>query len=101
MTPLLPDDEIRRSLETLPGWALEGKVLCRQFRFARYMDGIRFVEAVALEAEAQDHHPDLLVRYSEVTVSLSTHSQDGVTERDLRLAAAIARIAPQYDALGS
>jgi len=99
MSPLLPEDEIRRALVTLPGWQHEGKSLLRRFRFARYMDGIRFVEAVAVEAEAEDHHPDLLVRFSDVTVFLSTHSQDGITERDLRLAGAIDGIAPQYEAL--
>lgn len=96
MAPLLPENEIRKSLETLPGWALEGPAIHKRFPFPRYMDGIRFVEAIAIEAEAEDHHPDLLVRFADVTVFLSTHSQGGVTEKDLRLAVAIERIAPQF-----
>ena len=96
MAPVLPETEILRSLAELPGWILDGPVIRKRFAFSRYMDGIRFVEAVAVEAEAEDHHPDLLVRYSDVTVFLSTHSQNGVTERDLRLAAAVEKLSPQF-----
>lgn len=96
MAPVLPEDAILKSLETLPGWALEGSAIHKRYSFPRYMDGIRFVEAVAVEAEAEDHHPDLLVRFADVTVFLSTHSKGGVTEKDLRLAVAIERLAPQF-----
>ena len=60
------------------------------------MDGIRFVETLAIDAEARDHHPDLLVRYSDVTVFLSTHSADGVTAKDLESAREAERISGQH-----
>lgn len=83
MTP----PEIQKSLEPLPGWSTKEVCIWKEFRFKTYMDGIRFVEAVALEAEALDHHPDLLVRFADVTVFLSTHSVNGITYRDFDLAA--------------
>ena len=57
------------------------------------MDGIRFVEMVAIDAEARDHHPDLLVRHDDVTAFLCTHSVGGITFRDLESAKAIDSIA--------
>ncbi len=93
MPAKLTDDEIRSALTGLPGWAFREGSLVRRFPFPNYMDGIRFVEALAIDAEARDHHPDLLVRYCDVTVFLRTHSADGVTARDLESAREADRIA--------
>lgn len=94
----LTEKEIADSLKGLPGWSLDkGALVCR-FTFATYMDGIRFVEALAVDAEARDHHPDLLVRYGDVTVFLSTHSAGGVTIKDVESARACSAIAPSYGA---
>ncbi len=94
--PLLPETAIREALSAMPGWILENGALKRRYLFESYMRGIQFVEAAAVEAEAQDHHPDLLVRYGDVTASCSTHSHGGVTGKDLHLARALDRIAAQY-----
>jgi 4a-hydroxytetrahydrobiopterin dehydratase len=96
MPSKLTEDEIRRALPGLPGWACRDGSLVKRFPFATYMDGIRFVEAIAIEAEARDHHPDLLVRYSDVTVFLRTHSADGVTAKDLESAREAERISGQH-----
>ncbi len=93
MPAKLTDDEIRKALPGLPGWAYRDGSLVKRFPFPTYMDGIRFVEALAVDAEAKDHHPDLLVRYSDVTVFLRTHSSDGVTAKDLESAREADRIA--------
>lgn len=96
MPAKLTDDEIRNALAGLPGWALREGSLVKRFPFPTYMDGIRFVEALAIDAEAKDHHPDLLVRYSDVTIFLRTHSADGVTAKDLESAREAERIAAQH-----
>ncbi|MEJ2368251.1 MAG: 4a-hydroxytetrahydrobiopterin dehydratase [Acidobacteriota bacterium] len=94
MTP----QEIEQALESRPGWKFENNAITKKFNFLQYMDGIKFVEAVALEAEAQNHHPDLFVSYAEVNATLSTHSEGGVTQKDLDLAHAMDRIAVDYNA---
>jgi 4a-hydroxytetrahydrobiopterin dehydratase len=89
MTKAMIPTEVEDALKAVPGWALQDGCIVKRFAFATYMDGIRFVEAVAIEAEALDHHPDLLVRYADVTAFLSTHSCNGLTFRDFDLAARV------------
>jgi len=79
----LSDTEIQSQLGTLPGWRFEGNALVRQFVFAGFPDAIAFVTRLAFDAEAADHHPDLHISYKRVTVTWSTHSDGGVTEKDL------------------
>ncbi len=98
MPTVLTEGEIRDALKTLPGWALQDRCLVKKFLFATYMDGIRFVEMAAVDAESRDHHPDLLVRYQDVTVFLSTHSAGGVTRLDVESAGAIDRLAAPLSA---
>jgi len=62
---------------------LDGKALVRQYTFASFPDAIAFATRLAFDAEAADHHPDLLISYRHVTVTWSTHSEGGVTELDL------------------
>lgn len=90
--------EIAAALPSLPGWTFSEGVLQRRYAFSKYLDGIRFVEAVAAEAEREHHHPDILVRLSDVTLFLSSREQGGVTEADLALAHEIARFAPDFGA---
>jgi 4a-hydroxytetrahydrobiopterin dehydratase len=80
---LLAPDQIASALTTLPGWALEGKALTRTYRMPSFADAIAFVTRLAFEAEAHDHHPDMLVSYRNVTVTWSTHSAGGVTGKDV------------------
>jgi 4a-hydroxytetrahydrobiopterin dehydratase len=94
MSALLTPAEIHEALAGMAHWAHKEGALVKRYHFATYMDGIRFVELVAAEAESRDHHPDLLVGYREVTAFLSTHSAGGVTRLDVDLARAIEAIAP-------
>lgn len=89
----LSDLEIRRALGALPGWTRRGDALTKTYSFARFADGIRFVDAVALLADGMNHHPDIDVRYTSVTFALSSHDAGGITERDLELARAIEKTA--------
>ncbi|HEY2163680.1 MAG TPA: 4a-hydroxytetrahydrobiopterin dehydratase [Gemmatimonadaceae bacterium] len=86
MRQKLSDLEIQRALGTLPGWARRGDVLTKTFSFDRFADGIRFVDRLARAADDMNHHPDIDVRYTKVTIMLSTHDAGGITESDLRLA---------------
>ncbi len=92
-TPLAAADVAAR-LATLPGWRVRGDAIERTFRCASFPAAIAFVGKVAAIAEAADHHPDILVRYDRVTLTLATHSAGGVTERDFALAAEIETVAP-------
>lgn len=93
MRTKLSDLEIRRALGSLPGWSRKGDALNKTYSFARFADGIRFVDQVAAVADAMNHHPDIDVRYTNITFTLSTHDAGGVTQRDLDLAKAIEQAA--------
>ncbi len=89
----LSGDDIQAALGDLPGWeAGEGEIR-KCFELADFRAAVAFVVRIAFEAEAADHHPDLDIRYRRVTVALSTHSEGGVTAKDLALATAIEALA--------
>jgi 4a-hydroxytetrahydrobiopterin dehydratase len=70
----------------LPGWEYKNNALVKRFQFESFMKALDFINHVGEVAEAADHHPDIYVNYSRVTFSCSTHSEGGVTEKDLSLA---------------
>ena len=90
--PRLAPAEIRQQLAKLPGWALAGAAIERTFRFPTFAAAIGFVDKVAAIADAADHHPDILVRYDRVTLTLSTHSAGGLTAADFALAEQISAL---------
>jgi len=89
MADLLSDIEIQRELGSLPGWARRADVLTRQYSFRNFSESMAFVNKVADSAEAANHHPDIDIRYSKVTLTLSTHDSGGITQKDIDLARAI------------
>jgi len=89
----LDDSEIRRRLESLPGWELAEGKLRRRFDFGDFVGAFRFMAALALVAEKMDHHPEWSNVYGRVTVELSTHDAGGVTRLDFELAQAANRLA--------
>ncbi len=76
---------------TAPSWTVteDGKAVTRTYQLPSFRAAIAFVDYLAELAEAADHHPDLDIRYSKVKVTLSTHSEGGVTEKDFDLIAQI------------
>lgn len=90
--PLLPDDEIARRLDGLPGWRLEGGRLMRTVTTHDFRSALELVARIADPADAQNHHPDVAIHWNELTLSLWTHASGGITERDLGLAASIEAI---------
>ena len=85
----LPDDEITTGLESLPGWERSGDEIAKEYRLDNFRDSVAFVVRLSYEAEAANHHPDLDIRWNRVLVRLSTHSEGGITAKDLDLAAVI------------
>lgn len=82
----LSDLEVQRALGGLAGWSRRGGTITKTFAFDRFPDGIAFVDRVAKLAEEMNHHPDIDIRYTKVTMTLSTHDAGGITRSDLTLA---------------
>ena len=85
--------EVEQRLKELNGWALDGDAIRKQFTFADFPAAIAFVNRIAPECETADHHPDILINYKRVTLTYSTHSEDGLTGKDFAGAAAADRVA--------
>jgi 4a-hydroxytetrahydrobiopterin dehydratase len=86
-------DSARERLQKLPGWQLDGDAIKRQFTFGGFPEAVAFVVRLGFTAETADHHPDLLINYKRVTVTFSTHSEGGLTEKDFKGAADATAIA--------
>jgi 4a-hydroxytetrahydrobiopterin dehydratase len=79
---ILSTEEMDRQLKTLHGWALEGRAIRKQYTFADFPAAVAFVNRLVPEAEAADHHPDIMINYRRVTLLYSTHSEGGLTQKD-------------------
>ena len=86
---LLSENEIAQRLSGLKDWTQEGNQIVKQYKFKNFVESMGFVTKVAILAERVDHHPDILIEYSKVTITLSTHSEGGLTEKDFNLASEI------------
>jgi 4a-hydroxytetrahydrobiopterin dehydratase len=93
MATLLTQTEIEQELASLEGWTQTGDEISRTFALRSFPAALAFASAVGHLAERADHHPDILIRYRQVTLTLSTHSAGGLTEKDFDLAAEIDAIA--------
>jgi 4a-hydroxytetrahydrobiopterin dehydratase len=84
-TPL-PESEVVRRMAEVPGWTREGPGIRREYTFDSYVAGIDFANQVARLAEEADHHPDMLIQYRKVTLTLWSHDAGGLTDADFCLA---------------
>ena len=91
----LSDEAIRVGLGKMQGWSYQGKELHKKFTFKAFLPGIEFVNRIAPAAESAGHHPDITINYNVVGINLSTHSEGGVTQKDLDLADKIDQIHSQ------
>ena len=78
----LTSEQVTAKLAGLPGWELGDKAISRTFKFGDFPEAVAFVVRLGFAAEAADHHPDIDVRYKRVTLTYSTHSEGGLTEKD-------------------
>jgi 4a-hydroxytetrahydrobiopterin dehydratase len=85
----LSQDMIEQKMAEFPEWSVSGDSLQRTFSFETFMGSMEFVNRIAELAEAQQHHPDIMIRFNKVTLTLSTHDatpSSGITERDFAFA---------------
>lgn len=83
---ILSPKEIKTALEKVPEWKKRGAAIARTFEFDDFAGSMHFVNAVAKLAEKVGHHPDIDIRWNQVTLTLSTHSEGGLTKNDFDLA---------------
>jgi 4a-hydroxytetrahydrobiopterin dehydratase len=90
----LSDEEISERLTRLDGWSRGEGCIEKKFHFKNFLRAMLFVNAVAYAAESLNHHPDILIHYTEVTIRNWTHAADGITHHDFALAERIDSLSP-------
>jgi 4a-hydroxytetrahydrobiopterin dehydratase len=80
--PKLSRADAEGRLKDLKGWSLEGDAIRKQYTFGSFREAVSFVVRLAFDAEEADHHPDILINYKRVTLTWSTHSEGGLTQKD-------------------
>lgn len=90
---LLRDDEIEAKLAAMEGWERSGEAIVKAFKRGDFVGSVKFVDALVAPAEAMGHHPDLEISWDTVTVTISTHSEGGLTAADFELAAKVDAVA--------
>lgn len=83
---ILKEREIGYFLDKNLKWKLEDRHLVREWTFENFIQSIEFVNRVAIQAEAANHHPEILIRYNRVRLALRSHDVGGITARDIGLA---------------
>ena len=86
---VLTDEQVDAAAKDLDGWERVDGALRRSVKFGAFLQGIDAVRRVAEHAEREDHHPDIDIRWRTVTFALVTHSEGGITDRDVQMAAQI------------
>jgi len=91
--PLLSEEELQTALAELPLWQREGEKLVREFAAPNFAAAVGLLNAIAVVAEAMDHHPDMLLYgWNKLRVMLSTHDRGGITALDIELAKRIEQL---------
>jgi 4a-hydroxytetrahydrobiopterin dehydratase len=86
---VLSEEQVVRELQKMNGWSLNGKEIKKVFELKDFAHAMGFVNSVALLAEKANHHPNIDIRWNKVTLTLSTHSEGGLTMNDINLATQI------------
>lgn len=91
---LLSDAEIEERLSGLAGWERSGEAISKAFECGDFVGSVRFVQSLVEPAESMGHHPDLEISWATVTVTISTHSEGGLTAADFELAGKVDAVSP-------
>lgn len=86
MTDRLDEAQIQEQLRSIPDWSRDGDAITRKFTLKSFPAALMFASTAGHLAEVADHHPDILIQWKHVTLTLSTHSAGGLTEKDFALA---------------
>jgi 4a-hydroxytetrahydrobiopterin dehydratase len=84
--PALHNKQIKLSLQAVPKWSKHAQTIGRTFKFEGFLKGIDFVDRIAAKAQKMNHHPDIDIRFDQVTLTLTTHDDGGITEKDFSVA---------------
>lgn len=90
---LLSDAEVKEKLAGLEGWERSGEAIEKSFKRGDFVGAVEFISSLVEPAEAMNHHPDVAISWETVTVTISTHSEGGLTAADFELAAKIDALA--------
>jgi 4a-hydroxytetrahydrobiopterin dehydratase len=82
----LSDEEVEERLDAVEGWEREGAAIVKEFDNGDFKGSVDFVNRLTPEAEDMNHHPDLEISWKTVTVTITTHSEGGITDNDFQLA---------------
>ena len=85
--------QIKAALARVPDWKKRGAAITRTFRLKDFVAALKFVNAVGKLAEKAWHHPDIDIRWNKVTLTLTTHREGGLTQKDFKLAKQFDRLA--------
>ena len=85
-------DVLQTALKELPAWSIQNEKLHREYRFPDFAHAFGFMATAAVEIEKRNHHPEWLNVYNRVTVDLTTHDSNGITQKDLDLARLLEQI---------
>lgn len=87
MPSILNDVELKEKLNELNGWETNGKEISKEYELKDFTSAMGLITKIGIQAEKMDHHPDILIHsWNKVKVTLSTHSEGGITENDTKLA---------------
>ena len=89
---ILDEKELSDAVKTLAGWAADGTLLKKRFKFENFGDALAFVNKVGVVAESADHHPDITFGWGYAEIALTTHDRGGITDVDIALASQIEAI---------
>lgn len=96
MSDKLDATQLAAALATLPGWSVKDQAIQKAFTISSFPDAVALVTRIAFDAEAVDHHPDLLLEYRRLTVRYWTHTAGGVTQKDVDGAAMAERLVAPF-----
>lgn len=90
---LLPSEEIQNKLKELNEWSYENNSIQKEYKLKDFSSVLAFTVKAGIEAEKMDHHPDIFIHsWNKCKITISTHSEGGVTEKDFKLAQVIEKL---------
>jgi 4a-hydroxytetrahydrobiopterin dehydratase len=95
----LLNKQIKLHLLAVPKWSKRAQAIHRTFKFDGFLKGIDFINRIAKRAQKMNHHPDIDIRFDQVTLTLTTHDEGGITEKDFALARQCDEVFSKFSAL--
>jgi 4a-hydroxytetrahydrobiopterin dehydratase len=84
--PALTTKQVSLHLKAVPNWLKRAQTILRTFKFEGFLNSIAFVNRIARKAQKSNHHPDIDIRFNQVTLKLTTHDEGGITKKDFSVA---------------